>query len=100
MLLLNNIIILRNFGEDKEELRGRHRGGEHQQGCPRQVGCPIHIKFDRAHLEFQESCVLNHFLGHIYTLIYICTKGNKINFEMAPVLSQNSFGFNDNQQNK
>ena len=45
-LLPNDIIILRNYGEDQRALEGGLGGGEGQEGRPSQVGGPIHTKFE------------------------------------------------------
>jgi hypothetical protein len=50
-LLPNDIIILRNYGEDQEALEGRPGGGGNQQGCPSQVGGPNRTKIE----SFSES---------------------------------------------
>ena len=45
-LLPNDVIILRNIGEDREVLGERCRGGDEQQGRPSQAGDPIQLEFE------------------------------------------------------
>ena len=47
-LLPNDVILHRNIGEGHEELGKRYRGGEDQQGQPRQAGGPTQLDFDSA----------------------------------------------------
>ena len=47
-LLPNDVILLRNIGESHEELRGRGRGKDDQQGCPTQAGGPVQYDFESA----------------------------------------------------
>jgi hypothetical protein len=40
-LLHNNVVMIRNYGEDKEWFKERHGGAKEQQRRPSQVGVPI-----------------------------------------------------------
>jgi hypothetical protein len=40
-LLHNNVVMIRNYGEDKEGFKERRGGAKEQQRRPSQVGVPI-----------------------------------------------------------
>jgi hypothetical protein len=42
-LLPNNVMMIRNYGEDKEGLKERRGGAKEQQRPPNQVGVPIRL---------------------------------------------------------
>jgi hypothetical protein len=43
-LLPNNVMMIRNYGADKEGLKERRGGAKKQQRQPSQVGVPIHVE--------------------------------------------------------
>jgi hypothetical protein len=43
-LLANNVIMIRNYGGDKEGLKERRGGAKEQQRRPSQVGVPIQVE--------------------------------------------------------
>jgi hypothetical protein len=43
-LLPNNVMMIRNYGEDKEGLKDRRGGAKEQQRRPSQVGVPIQVE--------------------------------------------------------
>jgi hypothetical protein len=45
-LLPNNILMIRNYGEDKEELKERRGGAKEQQRRPSQDGVPIQVELE------------------------------------------------------
>jgi hypothetical protein len=45
-LLPNNVMMIRNYGEDKEGLKERHGGAKEQQMRPSQVGVPIQVELE------------------------------------------------------
>jgi hypothetical protein len=45
-LLPNNVMMIRNYGEEKEGLKERHGGANEQQRQPRQVGVPIQVELE------------------------------------------------------
>jgi hypothetical protein len=45
-LLPNNVMMIRNYGEDKEGLKERRGGAKEQQRWPSQVGVPIQVKLE------------------------------------------------------
>jgi hypothetical protein len=45
-LLPNNVMMIRNYGEDKEGLKERHGGAKEQQRWPSQVGVPIQVELE------------------------------------------------------
>jgi hypothetical protein len=45
-LLPNNVMMIRNHGEDKEGLKERRGGAEEQQRRPSQVGVPIQVELE------------------------------------------------------
>jgi hypothetical protein len=46
-LLPNNVMMIRNYGEDKEGLKERRGGAKEQQRRPSQVGVPIQVDIER-----------------------------------------------------
>jgi hypothetical protein len=46
-LLPNNVMMIRNYGEDKEGLKERSGGAKEQQRRPSQVGVPIQVDIER-----------------------------------------------------
>jgi hypothetical protein len=47
-MLPNDVIVLRNNGEDEELFGGRLGGGKDETGRPSQVGGPQHPEFESA----------------------------------------------------
>jgi hypothetical protein len=43
-LLPNNVMMIRNYGEDKQGLQERRGGAKKQQSRPNQVGVPIQVE--------------------------------------------------------
>jgi hypothetical protein len=65
-LLPNNVMMIRNYGGDKEGLKERHGGAKEQQRRPSQVGVPIQVglKFNS---DSRNSPHQNRRLDHIPT---------------------------------
>jgi hypothetical protein len=64
-LLPNNVMMIRNYREDKEGLKERRGGAKEQQRRPSQVGVPIQFE-----LESRNSWHQNHRSDHIPTLFW------------------------------
>jgi hypothetical protein len=45
-LLPNNVMMIRNYGEDKEGLKERRGGAKEQQRRPSEVGVPIQVELE------------------------------------------------------
>jgi hypothetical protein len=45
-LLPNNVMMIRNYGEDKKGLKERRGGAKEQQRQPSQVGVPIQVELE------------------------------------------------------
>jgi hypothetical protein len=65
-LLPNNVMMIRNYGEDKEELKERRGGAKEQQRWPSQVGVPIKVE-PESNLDSRNSRHQNRHLDHIPT---------------------------------
>jgi hypothetical protein len=65
-LLPNNVMMIRNYGGDKEGLKERHVGVKEQQRRPSQVGVPIHVEL-KSNSDFRNSPHQNHLPDHIPT---------------------------------
>jgi hypothetical protein len=65
-LLPNNIMMIRNYGEDKEGLKERRGGAKDQQRWPSQVGVPIQVEL-KSNSDFRNSPHQNHRPDHIPT---------------------------------
>jgi hypothetical protein len=57
-LLPNNVMMIRNYGEDKEGLKERRGGAKEQQMRPSQVGVPIQVELE-SNLDSRNSCHQN-----------------------------------------
>jgi hypothetical protein len=65
-LLPNNVMMIRNYGEDKEGLKERHGGAKEQQRRPSQVGVPIQVELE-SNSDSRNSQHQNHRPNHIRT---------------------------------
>jgi hypothetical protein len=72
-LLLNNVMMIRNYGEDKEGLKKRrgvvkeqHGVAKEQQRRPSQVGVPIQVEL-KSNSDSRNSPHQNHHPDHIPT---------------------------------
>jgi hypothetical protein len=65
-LSLNNVMMLRNYGEDKEGLNERCGGANEKQKRPSQVGVTIQVELE-SNSDFMNSWHQNHHLDHIPT---------------------------------
>jgi hypothetical protein len=101
-MLPNNLIVLRNEGEDQQG-RGKDLGGvEDQRGCPDQDGSPNRFDFVSV-LDSRNSCTKTD--AHVaYGVRFGCSLyGWKDNFKklpMEPVSGPNSSGVNGNRLHK
>jgi hypothetical protein len=92
-LLPNNVMMIRNYGEDKEGLKERHGGAKEQQRWPSQVGVPIQVELE-SNSDSRNSWHQNHRLDHIPTLFWTFLygwKAKRIIFPMELVTHPNSF---------
>jgi hypothetical protein len=65
-LLPNNVMVIRNYGGDKEGLKERRGGAKEQQRRPSQVGVPIQIKL-KSNSDSRNSPHQKHRPDHIPT---------------------------------
>jgi hypothetical protein len=65
-LLPNNVMTIRNYGEDKEGLKERCGGAKEQQRRPSQVGVPILVELE-TNSDSRKSCHQKHHPDHIPT---------------------------------
>jgi hypothetical protein len=68
-LLPNNVMIIRNYGEDKEGLKERCGGAKEQQRRLSQVGVPIQVDLE-SNSDSRNNLHQNHRLDHIPTLFW------------------------------
>jgi hypothetical protein len=68
-LLHNNVMMIRNYGEDKEGLKERHGGAKEQQRRPSHVGVPIQVEL-KSNSDSRNSPPQNHRPDHIPTLCW------------------------------
>jgi hypothetical protein len=68
-LLPNNVMMIRNNGEEKEGFKERCGGAKEQQMWPSQVGVPIQVELE-ANLDSRNSPHQNHQPDHIPTLFW------------------------------
>jgi hypothetical protein len=73
-LLPNNVMMIRNYGGDKEGLKERCGGAKEQQRWPSQVGVPIQVEL-KSNLDSRNSPHQNHFGRSLYGW-----KDKRINF--------------------
>jgi hypothetical protein len=65
-LLPNNVMMIRNYGGDKEGLKERRGGAKEQQRRPSQVGVPIQVEL-KSNSDSRNSLHQNHGPDHIPT---------------------------------
>jgi hypothetical protein len=65
-LLPNNVMMIRNYGEEKEGFKERHGGAKQQQRRPSQVGVPIQVELE-SNSDSRNSPHQNHRPDHIPT---------------------------------
>jgi hypothetical protein len=65
-LLPNNVMMIRNYGGDKEGLKERGGGAKEQQRLPSQVGVSIQVEL-KSNSDFRNILHQNHRLDHIPT---------------------------------
>jgi hypothetical protein len=65
-LLPNNVMMIRNYGEDTEGIKERCGGAKEQQRRPSQVGVPIQVELE-SNLNFRNSRHQNYRSDHIPT---------------------------------
>jgi hypothetical protein len=65
-LLHNNVMMIRNYGGDKEGLKKRRGGAKEQQRQPSQVGVPIQVEL-KYNSDSRNSPHQNHHPDHIPT---------------------------------
>jgi hypothetical protein len=65
-LLPNNVMMIRNYGGDKEGFKERRGGAKEQQRRPSQVGTPIQVEL-KSNSDSRNSLHQNHRLDHIPT---------------------------------
>jgi hypothetical protein len=65
-LLPNNVMMIRNYGGDKEGLKERHGGAKEQQRRPSQVGVPIQVEL-KSNSDSRNSPHQNRHPDHIPT---------------------------------
>jgi hypothetical protein len=63
-LLLNNVMMIRNYGEDKEGLKERRGGAKEQQRRPSQLRVPIQVELEY-NSDFRQSRHQNRRPDHI-----------------------------------
>jgi hypothetical protein len=68
-LLPNNVIMIRNYGGDKEGLKERRGGAKEQQRRPCQVGGPIQVEL-KSNSDYMNSLHQNRRPHHIPTLFW------------------------------
>jgi hypothetical protein len=68
-LLPNNVIMIRNYGEDKEGIKERRGCAKEQQRCPSQVGVPIQVELE-SNSDSRNSWYQNRRPDHIPTLFW------------------------------
>jgi hypothetical protein len=68
-LLPNNVMMIRNYGEDKEGLKERRGGAKEQQRRPSQVGVPIQVELE-SNSDSRNSWHQNRCPDHIPTLFW------------------------------
>jgi hypothetical protein len=91
-LLPNNVMMIRNCGEDKEGFKERH-GGAEEQRQPSQVRVPIQVKLE-SNLDSRNSRHQNRHPDHIPTpfwTFFYGWKAKRINFPIDLVTHANSF---------
>jgi hypothetical protein len=66
-LLSNNVMMIRNYGGDKEGLKERRGCAKEQQRRPSQVGVPIQVEL-KSNSDFRNSPQQNYRPDHIPTL--------------------------------
>jgi hypothetical protein len=69
-LLPNNVMMIRNYGGDKEGLKERRGGAEEQQRRPSQVGVPIQVEL-KSNSDFRNSPHQNRRPDHIPTSFWM-----------------------------
>jgi hypothetical protein len=69
ILLPNNVMMIRNYGGDKEGLKERHGGAKEQQRQPSQVGVPIQVEL-KSSSDSRNSPHQNRRPDHIPTLFW------------------------------
>jgi hypothetical protein len=75
-LLPNNVMMIRNYGGDKEGLKERCGGAKEQQRWPSKVGAPIQVE-QKSNSDFRNSPHQNRRPDHIPTpfwTFFICLK--------------------------
>jgi hypothetical protein len=65
-LVPNNVMMIRNYGGDKEGLKERRGGAKEQQWRPSQVGVPIQFE-PKSNLDSRNNLHQNHHPDHIPT---------------------------------
>jgi hypothetical protein len=65
-LLPNNVMMIRNYGENKEGLKERRGGAKEQQRRPSQVGVPIQVELE-SNSDSRNNWYQNHRPDHIPT---------------------------------
>jgi hypothetical protein len=70
ILLSNNVMMIRNYGEDKEGLKERCGGAKEQQRRPSQVGVPIQVELV-SNSDSKNSLHQNRHPDHIPTLFWM-----------------------------
>jgi hypothetical protein len=69
-LLPNNVMMIRNYGDDKEGLKERCGGAKEQQRRPSQVGVSIQVELE-SNSDSRNSRHQNHHPDHIPTPFWI-----------------------------
>jgi hypothetical protein len=92
-LLPNNVMMIRNYGEDKERLKQRRGGSKEQQRRPSQVGVQSKSSWNPIRIS---GTVGTKIVAQItYQLRFGCSlygwKAKRTNFKMEPVTHPNSF---------
>jgi hypothetical protein len=70
-LLPNNVMMIRNYGEDKEGLKERCGDAKEKQRRPRQVGVPIQVELESnsdSRNSRHQNCHPNHIPTPFWTL--------------------------------
>jgi hypothetical protein len=68
-LLPNNVMMIMNYGEDREGLKERRGGAKEQERRPSQVGVPIQVELE-SNSDSRNSQHQNRRPGHIPTLFW------------------------------
>jgi hypothetical protein len=92
-LLPNNVMMIRNYGEDMESLKERRGGAKEQQRRPSQVGVPIQVELE-SNSDSRNSPHQNRRSDHIqlrFGRSLYGWKAKRLNFPMTPVSRPNSF---------